>query len=41
MSGLPLFWMILFAFAALVFFGVAAVIAVLGVRDLRALVGKK
>jgi len=40
MSGMPLFWIILFVIAALVFFAVAAVITILGVRDLRTLVGK-
>jgi len=40
MSGSALFWLIIFAVSALVFFGTASVITVLGIRDLRDLLRK-
>jgi len=40
MSGSTLFWLIVFAVAALLFFGTASVITVLGIRDLRDLLRK-
>ena len=33
-------WLIIFAVAALLFFGIAAIIAVLGMRDLKLLLSK-
>jgi len=39
-NGIALFWIILFAIAALMFFGIAAVITVVGFRDLRILLTK-
>jgi hypothetical protein len=35
-----LIWLIIFAIAAFLFFGIAAIIAVLGMRDLRLLLSK-
>ena len=40
MNGIALFWIILFAVSALMFFGIAAVITVVGFRDLRVLLTK-
>lgn len=35
MTGISLIWIVVFALAAILFFGTAAVITVLGMRDLR------
>jgi hypothetical protein len=40
MTDSALVWIVLFAIAALLFFGAAAIIAVIGTRDLRDLVRK-
>lgn len=40
MNGSSLFWIIVFALAALLFFGAAIVITVVGIRDLKDLLRK-
>ena len=40
MNPVALVWIILFACAALMFFGIAGIISVLGFRDLRSLLSK-
>ena len=40
MSGIVLFWIILYLCATLLFFGTAAVITVFGIRDLKDLLNK-
>jgi hypothetical protein len=40
MTGAILFWLIVYALSALLFFGTAIVIAVIGMKDLRDLLRK-
>ncbi len=40
MSGISMFWIIVYFCAALLFFGTAAVITIFGIRDLKDLLSK-